>query len=297
MTETYCGKSCEGCEYREQLRCKGCKNGPGYLLTCECELAKCCAKKNCDTCEACSQSASCWKYHAREYAAKNRLMNRNAEKQRFESKSRALTVLSQWVWVLFWILIVQNVVDFLDGSELFAENTAVTLILLILRQVLCLAYGLVFLKMSKQSSHYKTAAITMFILVGYNLLKHYAISPGLSMLSDLLTLPALGLSFFGLYHEYMGHSEVTQPFDRQLSEKWDRLWKWNIGAYAGRAVSFVIMILFDVWLGLLLVIIALVVLLILGIVAAVLLYRSAELFRTQKAVLSLREKSTSARSI
>ncbi len=28
MSETYCGKSCESCVFRERLECAGCKNGP-----------------------------------------------------------------------------------------------------------------------------------------------------------------------------------------------------------------------------------------------------------------------------
>ena len=291
MAETYCGKSCESCQYKEQLCCKGCKNGPGYLLTCECELAKCCSKNNYDTCEVCTERTACWKYKSRDYAAQNRLMNRSAEKLRSEHKNRSTFALAKWLTVLCWFLIAFIVLDLAEGLPILPDVPALSVTAVFLRQILCVAYGLVLLKMSQQSDHYRTAGIAMLILSAYNILKYFV--PVLSMFSGLLTLPAIGLSIFGLYHEYSGHSETVQPFDRQLSDNWDKLWKWKLGAYAAEGLVIFVTVLFDPYGGLILLGVFSIVFAILEIVADVFLFRSAELFRTQKAVLKLKGNNTS----
>lgn len=42
MGDTYCGKLCEDCQFKDNLQCPGCKTGPGKTWMTECELAKCC---------------------------------------------------------------------------------------------------------------------------------------------------------------------------------------------------------------------------------------------------------------
>lgn len=52
MGDTYCGKLCEDCQFKDNLQCPGCKTGPGKTWMTECELAKCCMDKghqNCTT--------------------------------------------------------------------------------------------------------------------------------------------------------------------------------------------------------------------------------------------------------
>lgn len=45
MGDTYCGKLCEDCQFKDNLQCPGCKTGPGKTWMTECELAKCCMDK------------------------------------------------------------------------------------------------------------------------------------------------------------------------------------------------------------------------------------------------------------
>lgn len=44
MGDTYCGKLCEDCQFKDNLQCPGCKTGPGKTWMTECELAKCCIR-------------------------------------------------------------------------------------------------------------------------------------------------------------------------------------------------------------------------------------------------------------
>lgn len=65
MGDTYCGKLCEDCQFKDNLQCPGCKTGPGKTWMTECELAKCCMDKGHQNCTTCSYSTSCGKLRGR----------------------------------------------------------------------------------------------------------------------------------------------------------------------------------------------------------------------------------------
>ena len=45
MNETYCGKSCDICDYKISGKCPGCNEGPGHREFGACDLAMCCRDK------------------------------------------------------------------------------------------------------------------------------------------------------------------------------------------------------------------------------------------------------------
>lgn len=82
MGDTYCGKLCEDCQFKDNLQCPGCKTGPGKTWMTECELAKCCMDKGHQNCTTCSYSTSCGKLRGRDNEPERRLERRSYEQEK-----------------------------------------------------------------------------------------------------------------------------------------------------------------------------------------------------------------------
>ena len=106
---------------------------------------------------------------------------------------------------------------------------------------------------------------------------------GLVLTEELLVFAVLfmfatvAVSLAGSYFLYYGHAAVLEDFDVEFSEKWKKLWKWQIiclcGAVAGVCLLFL-------WiLGVLLVLASAIGIAVVSIVQMVYLYRMAVMFR------------------
>lgn len=80
MIDTFCGKNCETCAYRENLNCPGCQSGPDRSISAQCELAQCCRTKGHEVCETCGFHDTCrtlrGKDHIPEYRIKKCRMSK-----------------------------------------------------------------------------------------------------------------------------------------------------------------------------------------------------------------------------
>ena len=110
MAETYCGKECGECSWRESLGCPGCKTGPGKQYGGDCGIAACCRLKNHETCETCTRKGSyCAEYRSRDSAAQIRKQWQEREKKLRQTAERNAMVLGKYLWVIFWLIIAYNV--------------------------------------------------------------------------------------------------------------------------------------------------------------------------------------------
>ncbi len=57
--KSICGNSCDTCPRREEIRCPGCRLGPGKYIYRECDIAQCCGAKNILSCEHCYKHEEC----------------------------------------------------------------------------------------------------------------------------------------------------------------------------------------------------------------------------------------------
>ena len=96
-------------------------------------------------------------------------------------------------------------------------------------------------------------------------------------LALIFTLPAAVLMFVGIYHTYIAHSWMTAEADWELSDNWERLWKWEVITVIGTLCS--PLLAFFGLIGLLAVFAVLIVGAVVDILALVYLWRTAELMK------------------
>ena len=279
MAETYCGKSCEECTKKEQLKCPGCKTGHGRQFGGDCELAKCVRDKGHETCDTCGFKGNCGTLRSRESMPDYRIRKIESEKMRKAAIAKRAPVLGKWLWIIFWLIIPSSI-----GSIMAHETTAKILpgLLMpgqIINAICSLTYGAILLKLGSEEDRYRTAGICALI-AGASSALAAVINGGSDDATWILifTLPAAIVAIVGEYNEYMAHSAVLSGVDNELSVKWEVLWKWYIGLFAGIFGSILLMLIIPV-LGAIAVIGATIGTLVVSILKLVYLYRTAKIFR------------------
>ena len=279
MAETYCGKNCAECSKREELNCQGCKAGPGRQFGGDCELAKCVRDKGHETCETCGFKGNCGTLRSRESMPDYRIRKIESEKMRKAAIAKRAPVLGKWLWIIFWLIIPSTF-----GSIMAHETTAKILPGLfmpgqIINAICSLIYGAILLKLGSEEDRYRTAGICALI-AGASSALAAMINGGSDGATWILifTIPAAIVAIVGEYNEYMAHSAVLSGVDNELSEKWEVLWKWYIGLFAGIFGSILLMLIIPV-LGAIAVIGTTIGTVVVSILKLVYLYRTAKIFR------------------
>lgn len=202
-----------------------------------------------------------------------------ARNQRWSEKA---PFLSKWLWLLFWLVIPQALASLLSGNVIPADYSALLLLGKIFQLIYYLGCGLVMLKLSPILSRYRTAGLC-YLIGGV-----VTTATDLLPVSDETSTLALWISLVGLlgvllllaaeYQECMGHSELLEDLNLDLSRQWKKLWKLFIGCYAALFVS--VMLLFvSALLGLFVTLAGTLGLLAVMIVKLIYLYRTAMFFR------------------
>ena len=279
MAETYCGKSCAECAQKEQLKCVGCKTGPGRQLGGDCELAKCVRDKGHETCDTCGFKGNCGTLRSRDRMPDYRIRKIEAEEMRKAAISKRAPILGKWLWIIFWLIIPSTI-----GSIMANGTTAKILPGLflpgqIINAVCSLTYGAILLKLGSEEDRYRTAGICALIAGAVSAVVALISGSGEEAAWTLLfTLPAAVVGIVGEYNEYMGHSAVLTGVDNELSEKWEVLWKWYIGLFLGMFGCILVMLIIPI-LGAIALIGAAIGTVVVSILKLVYLYRTAKSFR------------------
>lgn len=276
MADTYCGKSCAECSKRNELNCPGCKAGPGRQFNTQCDLARCVREKGHETCETCAYKGNCGTLRSRDFQTEYRKRALDAENSRRASLLARIPILGKWLWILFWLVIPANlaaimtmdvVVDVLPGLMIPGE---------LLSLATTIAYGLILMKLRDQDDQYRISGICNLVsaAVGF-LLNMFTDGSGWTL---LVSLPAAIVSMVGVYNEYMAHSAVLSGVDNDLSEKWEKLWKWEIGllgaTFGGVFVAIILPLI-----GILLTLGGAIGIIVASILKLIYLYRTAKCFR------------------
>ena len=279
MAETYCGKSCAECAGKEQLNCPGCKIGPGRQFGGECELAKCVREKGHETCDTCVFAANCRMMRRKEYFPDARIRKLEAEKMRKEAQAKSAAFLGKWIGLLFWSVVLVTIGGLMSNDTTAEIFPALLVPGEIIHTISSLIYGCILLKLRSEDDQYYVACICALIsgVVG-------AVAGAITGVADgatwvvLLTIPVTVVSLVGECNEYKGHSAVLAGVDRELSEKWLTLWKWNIRFFLG-LLGCILLVLISPVLGLVAALGIAVGILVIGILKLGYLYRMAQLFR------------------
>ncbi len=186
---------------------------------------------------------------------------------------------------LFWVLIVWNIVELFISLIGKTEMAPFYVSGAIFEAVLSVIYGILLLRLVSESPRYRIAAVCWFINAAGSAVQ-IPLSAGenaMAVLAGMINLGVLAATLLGTYYECAGHSEVLQEADWDLSDKWQRLWKWYVrfflvmigGIFLGAVIPAV---------GLLILIAAVAVSLIAALVISVFrliyLYRMSKVFQT-----------------
>ena len=279
MAETYCGKTCAECAMKEQLNCQGCKAGPGRRYGGDCELAKCVMEKGHETCATCSFMGTCSKQRACAGMPEERLRRREAEAARKEEVAQQAPILGKWLWIIFWLIIPNSIASVMTNQTMIQYFPELHFPGRILTAICSAVYGFSLLKLASVELSYKKAGIFVLITSAVSVL--VALITGTAETPTwtlLLTIPAAIVALIGEYYVYHANAAVLEGIENELSEKWCKLWQWNIGLYLGLFGCVVIMLILPL-LGALALLAAAIGLAVIGILQLVYLYRTAKVFR------------------
>ena len=273
MAETYCGKNCQDCTYREKLACPGCKIGPGRPVSGDCDLADCVWRNGCESCTGCNFRPTCSLVRRREEMPAKRLQKQEYAQYRREQTARNAPVLGKWLWVLFWLVIPSTIGDLLTQEFVTKVVPGTYLVGILLKDAVMVVYSLILLKMGDRVSRYRTAGICGLVYCGISL----SMSSVLSTL--LLTVPGIFMAMVFEYQEYTAHSDALTGVDYRLSNRWSALWKWNLAAYGAMVVGIVLVVFMLSLFGAVLLLLAEIGVIVLDVLKLVYLYQSARFFR------------------
>ena len=275
MAQTYCGKDCTACEYRESMGCYGCKAGPGRLIYGDCEIAKCCRAKGHADCSTCVQKDYCGQLKSCHRMPEYRRKKQETEERLRATLLRRAPFFAKWLAVLFWLFIPTNIVSLLNNDFSLQLFPGLLIPSIVLGFLCAVARAVVLLILSKEDHHYGTAGI-IGILAGIVEVCTALIDSDVALI--LLLLLAAALTIVGLYQEYQGHIHALYVINDILSQKWADLLRWELICLAltmGGALCASLIPL----LPLLALLVGLIGSIVVGIMRLIYLYQSAKAFR------------------
>lgn len=279
MSKPYCGKSCEGCTYRDELGCPGCKAGPGKFWSCECALAKCCKEKGHETCETCSFYANCETRSERERIPEYRLKKQIDEADKAAKAAQKAAFLGKWLWLLFWLVVPATLAGFMTIDRIAQLVPALYLPGQLIGIICSAGYGFILLKLASEHHSYRISGICCLVITAIGwVITAVSGSGSAPPWILLLALLVLVVGLIGEYHEYMAHAGVLREVDGSLSQDWSRLWKWYVRTIAGIFGSLLIMLLIPM-VGALALLVSVIGLGVVSIKKLIYIYRTAQLFR------------------
>lgn len=287
MSETYCGKSCADCSKKEELNCEGCRQGPGRLYQSDCDIVTCCKSKGHENCETCSfKDKPCSVLSNSSRMPEMRIQKRRDEAVRLQRKQEVeerrqrelahkSSVAGKWLWILFWLFVPSVVANILSMDSMATAAPAVYMFGQILSAVCSVVYGIVLLQVVSLNDRYHTAG--WCTIVGAVLYAFASIWNGANW-TLVITIPASIVGLVGEYNEFTGHAEILMGVDQELSEKWVKLWKWDVGLLIA-TICCIVLVFISAVLGALVLLAATIGLGVVSIVKLVYLYRTAKVFR------------------
>lgn len=279
MAETFCGKSCAECTYKEELNCPGCKAGPGVKWNTDCGVAECCQSKGHKECSTCNFCGHCGMLQSSIRMPQFRLEKIAADaawKKEIAHRAKKVHV---WLAILFWLIIPSVIAGLLSSASMASLFPALRVPALILSIICSLVYGISLLYMASQEDRYKTAGICVILCALWNCI--LIATNGNENVRDwiaVLSIPVAIIAYVGEYNEMTAHSIILTGIDVELSEKWSKLWKWFIGSYGAILGGTLLTAIFGL-LGLMLVLAGAVGIIVVEILKLVYLYRTKSAFQ------------------
>lgn len=283
MSESWCGKSCEECLYRESEDCPGCKDGPGSPWSGNCPIAQCCRSKGHETCGTCSFAPGCEKYSGRFSQPEERRRSSEQEAKVREHNAEQAGFMEKWIGTLFWLSIlgvVAGVVAGLLSGDTFKEIPSLYALYWVGSVLVIVKYigdVVVFSKLQDQCELYRKAVIYRVIYIPLNLLAIFS----LNALGTTAGVCASVLFIVSRYYEINAHAQVLHGVSEALSESWTKLWRWYVVCIIALVISMLLFVIFTALVALVLIAVAIAII-VLDVLNMVYLWRMKECYKSLK---------------
>ena len=280
MSESWCGKSCEECLYRESEDCPGCKDGPGSQWSGNCPIAQCCRSKGHESCETCVFAPECEKHSGRFSQPEERRRSSEQEAKVREHNSEQAGFMEKWIGTLFWLSVLGVVADLFTGDT-FKENMSSLHALYWVGGVLVIVKYIgdivVLSKLRDQCELYRKAVIYRVIYIALYLLSLFA----MNALGTTAGVCASVLFIVSRYYEINAHAQVLHGVSETLSESWTRLWRWYVVCIIALVISMLLFVIFMALVALVLIAVAIAII-VLDVLNMVYLWRMKECYKSLK---------------
>ncbi len=273
MSENYCGKSCENCEFFENKSCAGCKEGPGGEKLDFCEVAACCRIKMQDSCEICSSRDVCENIQRHQEVPdyiQEKLKNDFDRDEKIKDRAK---VADKWKVLFFWSIAAIVVRTLFSDSaiELFPAFEYISAI----GEAICyIAISITVFNMASVIKEYRFAGYCQIIYaVALVLILFLPEDQGI-----ILGLIASIISYVGDCRELKCHGMMFAGIDDEMEGKWAKTHKWFVISCYVLFGSIVVMLV-SLGIGVVALLAAGIGLYVLNIIRLVYLYKSANLFK------------------
>lgn len=225
MAESYCLKACAECGM-----CAGCHFGD-YVK--QCDIAKCCEKKNHQSCDSCMEKTSCI---TRRYRDTMPRLKHEDQKSNWSQRTyvEQASDLATGSMIVLWCLVVQFAAGFLQFiPEL---KTALG----ILSKVMTLGISFGFLRMSDADARFAAVASLHVASLAADLISTLTSSNGIGILMGLVTIVC---SVIALKVKYSAFEDALSGISAEMSGKWYGQWNLYLVSFCIVMISAVLLII------------------------------------------------------
>ena len=271
MAESYCGKSCAECTYRQEKQCLGCKAGPGT----GCDIGRCVMGKGHSTCNTCAYITHCGIYRGRDKAMENRIRALEAERVRQEEIRTRTKGLDVVFFLLFWLVVPRTIGSLMTEKFLSNPYPVLGTIGIFISSLSNLLYGMILLSQYRRERGYLIAGSLSIAVAVLDFISEFNAPPeGTFNFATVIGLAAGVVQLVAIYKEFAAHAEVLTGVD-EIADKWLGLWRWTIGTHCAVLGSVIVAIIAPL-LGVLVALAGAIGVIVVDIVRLVYLYRSAK---------------------
>lgn len=221
MSNTYCGKNCDDCNYREELKCSGCKSGPGRELYGDCDIAACCRSSCLQQCTECTRKPACDTYNSATNKAYHRSISANVSKSLEEERLERSTFLGPQVQLIFIFSILQIICNLLSNARVARISINLYFAAEIAGLIVGIVYGIIMISMAHECKRFKFAGIVNVVAPVLAFVLAF-IGGGLASFGNIVIAV---LALMAIYQEMYGYSDILAGINNTLSMKWMDIWK------------------------------------------------------------------------
>ncbi len=186
--------------------------------------------------------------------------------------------LSKKIWILFWLFVPSLVASILSIISPEGPFNVLNISSIVINIICEIIYCIVLIKLSAKCKRYQTAGICYLAVGVINVIITFV--PNVNNdaeITVLIGIISLVILLMQEYNEYKAHAEILKGIDWELSERWEKFWKWSLRLFFAMFGGIFAAMIFSL-LGAFILLISLFAVVVLRIMYTVYLYRTAKTF-------------------